>query len=123
MSVDRCVMCGEIIPEGRQVCPDCQRRVNEGDGPYCWLCGRNGSGDPLDTHHIFGGANRSKSDRYGLTVKLCHSRCHIFGKYAVHHNADTMRELHEYGQRLAMARYGWSVDDFRKEFGKNYLEE
>ena len=24
MSVDRCVCCGEIIPEGRQVCPKCE---------------------------------------------------------------------------------------------------
>ena len=25
----------------------------------CWLCGRNGADDPLDVHHIFGGANRA----------------------------------------------------------------
>ena len=24
---DRCVMCGEVIPEGLQVCPSCQRKV------------------------------------------------------------------------------------------------
>lgn len=23
---DRCVMCGEIVPEGRQVCPICERK-------------------------------------------------------------------------------------------------
>ena len=23
--VDRCVMCGEIIPEGRQICPICEK--------------------------------------------------------------------------------------------------
>ena len=23
---DRCVMCGEIIPEGRQVCPECENK-------------------------------------------------------------------------------------------------
>lgn len=26
---DRCVCCGAIIPEGRQVCPVCERRANE----------------------------------------------------------------------------------------------
>lgn len=26
---DRCVCCGEIIPEGRMVCPVCERRANE----------------------------------------------------------------------------------------------
>ena len=25
---ERCVCCGEIIPEGRQVCPICERKVN-----------------------------------------------------------------------------------------------
>lgn len=89
----------------------------------CWLCGRNGSEDPLDTHHIFGGAYRSKSEKYGLTVQLCHEKCHIFGKYAAHANAETMRWLKEYGQREAMRRFGWTVEEFRREFGKNYLDE
>lgn len=26
---NRCVMCGEIIPEGRQVCYICERKANE----------------------------------------------------------------------------------------------
>ena len=28
--VNRCVCCGEIIPEGRQVCPDCENEINGG---------------------------------------------------------------------------------------------
>ena len=24
---DRCVICGDIIPEGRQVCPNCEDKV------------------------------------------------------------------------------------------------
>ena len=89
----------------------------------CFLCGRNGNGDPLDVHHIFGGAYRDKSERYGLKVLLCHERCHIFGKYAVHKNPEVMRQLREYGQREAMERFGWSVDEFRLEFGRNYLSD
>lgn len=27
-AVDRCVMCGEIVDEGRQVCETCENRVN-----------------------------------------------------------------------------------------------
>nr|DAV96129.1 MAG TPA: PROTEIN/RNA Complex, archaeal, ribosomal, 50S, protein.0A [Caudoviricetes sp.] len=23
---DRCICCGEIIPEGRQICPQCERK-------------------------------------------------------------------------------------------------
>lgn len=87
----------------------------------CWLCGRNGQADILDTHHIFGGAYRRKSEKLGLTVYLCHHDCHIFGPAAAHRNAETMQQLHEYGQRLAMARFGWTEDEFRREFGKSYL--
>lgn len=90
---------------------------------YCWLCGRNGSSDPLDRHHIFGGAYRDKSEKYGLVVLLCHHRCHIFGCDAAHNNAETMRILHRYGQEKAMRENGWSVEDFRREFGKNCLSK
>lgn len=87
----------------------------------CWLCGATGFPDPLDHHHIFGGSNRKKSEKYGLVVDLCHSSCHIFGKKAAHNNAETMRLLHEYGQRKAMEEQGWTIDDFRREFGKSYI--
>lgn len=87
----------------------------------CWLCGKNGYSDKLDKHHIFGGAMRKKSEKYGLTVYLCHNECHIFGKNAVHNNYETMQRLHEYGQRKAMKENGWSIDEFRKQFGKNYI--
>lgn len=96
-----------------------KRREQKG---CCWLCGRNGSADPLDKHHIFGGSRRSKSEKYGLTVYLCHHDCHIFGEHAVHNNPDTMQALHEYGQRLAMNRLGWDKERFIKEFGKNYID-
>lgn len=92
-------------------------------GRTCWLCGRNGNGDPLDKHHIFGGSNRTKSEKLGLWVPLCHSRCHESGPEAVHRNMATMQRLHEYGQTLAMEENGWSIDDFRRIFGRNYLPE
>lgn len=89
----------------------------------CWLCGRNGNADPLDRHHIFGGAYRSKSEKYGLVVDLCHESCHIFGRNAVHHNAETMRMLRRWGQEKAMRENNWTTADFIREFGKDYLEE
>ena len=89
----------------------------------CFLCGRNGTTDPLDAHHIFGGARRGLSERYGLVVPLCHDRCHENGKNAVHRNAATAQALHEFGQRLAMDRMGWSIEKFRAVFGRNYLPE
>ena len=71
--------------------------------------------------HIFGGAYRNKSEKYGLVVYLCHNRCHIFAKSAVHNNALKMRQLQRYGQLKAMREQGWTEDDFRREFGKSYL--
>ena len=43
----------------------------------CWLCGKTDYGlNRLERHHIFGGANRKKSERYGLIVYLCGETCH-----------------------------------------------
>lgn len=83
---------------------------------YCFLCGRYG---PVERHHLFGGALRKKSEKYGLVVNLCHW-CHN-EKGGVHFEADLMQQLHEYGQRKAMQEQGWTVEDFRREFYKNYL--
>lgn len=88
----------------------------------CFLCGRNGNGDPLDKHHIFSGSYRKKSEKYGLTVYLCHNSCHIFGPDAVHNNSDRMLYVQQYGQRKAMKEQNWTKDDFIREFGRNYLD-
>ena len=85
----------------------------------CWLCGRQSQ--PLDRHHVFGGAYRKKSEKYGLVVYLCHHDCHIFGMEAVHRSADNMRMLHCWGQEKAMRENDWTTEDFIAEFGKNYL--
>ena len=92
-------------------------------GIECFLCGRNGCADPLDRHHVFGGGLRKKSERYGLVVDLCHHRCHEYGEAAAHQNEQTMDKLHRWGQRKAMIEQGWSVDEFVRQFGKNYLSE
>ena len=31
MNNNRCVCCGKIIPEGRQVCLDCEHKINNND--------------------------------------------------------------------------------------------
>lgn len=38
MSEDRCVICGEIVPEGRQVCPKCERSTGRAKR-VCYGCG------------------------------------------------------------------------------------
>ena len=90
------------------------------DDRYCWLCGRNGCVDPLDRHHIFGGAYRDKSEQYGLVVDLCHNRCHIFGKKSAHKDKGTVAALKVYGQRKVMREQGWPIERFVSEFGKDY---
>ena len=89
----------------------------------CWLCGKNGAEDPLDLHHVFNGAYKKKSERYGLLVYLCHDACHETGRYAVHRNAETERYLKQWGQRKVMREQHWTTEEFIEVFGKNYLEE
>lgn len=91
------------------------------DKTKCFLCGRNANLGPLDCHHIYGAANRKKSEKYGLKVYLHHNQCHIFGKNSVHRNNEINRALKAKAQQKAMEYYGWTVDEFRNIFGKNYL--
>lgn len=81
-------------------------------GVTCFFCGRQAT----DRHHIFGGANRAKSEKYKLIVYLCR-KCHDelhFGK------RDKMDYLHQYGQRLFNTLY--PNLNFRSIFGRNYLD-
>ena len=77
--------------------------------------------EPLDKHHIFGGALRDKSERYGLFVYLHHSRCHIFGKNSAHNNPEIAKKLKAIAQTAAMKKYDLSVEDFIREYGKSYI--
>ena len=91
------------------------------DKDHCFICGMNRNLEPLDCHHIYGAANRSKSEKYGLKVYIHHNKCHIFGENSVHKNAKVDRALKRVAQKVAMRRYGWSVEEFIAIFGKNYL--
>lgn len=97
--------------------------ILQDDDSYCLICYGNGYNDPLNRHEVFGGAYRSKSKRLGLWCRLCHSRHHQNGPESVHQNAEMALELKKLAQHLAMEKYGWSTEDFIREFGKNYLEE
>lgn len=93
------------------------KSILQTDDDVCFLCGGYGASE---WHHIFGGANRKKSEHYGLKVRL-HHNCHNEPPEGVHFNREKMQHLHEEGQRAAMKKYGWSIDEFRRMFGKNYL--
>lgn len=82
----------------------------------CYGCGRNQN---LERHEIFGGAFRRKSKEYGLWVHLCPG-CHREGEEAVHRRGGYW--LKADGQFAAMATYGWDTEEWRRRFGKNYLD-
>lgn len=83
----------------------------------------NEGGDHLDRHHVFGGPNRKKSEKYGAVVLLHHNKCHIFGPQAVHNNIGNNRWIQRRMQRTIMRREGWDMDRWIREFGRNYLDK
>lgn len=72
----------------------------------------------LEEHHIFNGANRSRSEKYGLKVWLCHY-CHNEPPQGVHHNRQNMDKLRRIGQKTFQEKY--PDKDFIFEFGRNFL--
>lgn len=80
----------------------------------CFICQRWGQ---TEKHHIFGGANRKWSEKYGLFVYLCHS-CHNEPPNGVHFNKDVRKRLQATGQRAFEKEH--SHEEFMKVFGRNY---
>lgn len=89
----------------------------------CYMC-RLFNEIPRDSyreeHHVFNGPNRQLSEHYGLKVYLC-IKHHTIGEAAVHNNAENMILLKKEGQKAFVEKY--PDKDFRKIFGKNYLDE
>ncbi len=84
------------------------------DERYCYL---GSSESMLDKHHIFNGALRKKSEKYGLWVYIGHYT-HL---NAHQKDTDVLIELKKIGQRMFEEKYGH--DAFMREFHKNYLDE
>lgn len=97
------------------------KSIMQQDKSHCYICEMSECGDHLDKHHIFGGALRDTSEKYGLTVYLHHNKCHIFGEYSAHQNYYIRVKLQEIAQIRAMEVYGWSENDFRKIFDCSYI--
>lgn len=76
----------------------------------------------LHRHEVFfGTGNRKKSIEYGLVVFLT-PEMHNMSDFGVHFNRSFDLQLKEIGQKAAMEHYGWTVQDFIREFGANYLD-
>lgn len=76
----------------------------------------------IEEHHVFEGSRRQKSEAYGLKVYLCPFH-HRLSNDSVHLNPRIEKDLKQWAQRKAMDHYGWTVEQFIKIMGKNYLEE
>ena len=81
----------------------------------CYFCGKLTN---LERHHVFGGvANRPISEKYGLTVWLCHN-CHTGQDGAQY---DKMKNLRlKQDAQFAFER-NHSRSEWMKLIGKNYL--
>ena len=93
------------------------KSIIQKDTDKCFICH---SQNWLEWHHVFNAAYRKKSDKLGLVVRLCHW-CHNEAPNGVHHNREVRRKLQAYAQAKAMKEFKWSVDDFIKKFGRNYI--
>lgn len=98
--------------------------IDSDEKEFCYRCGRAGK---TEKHHIFGGANRKLSEKYGLTVHLCHE-CHNEPPNGAHFSKETADWLHRIGQQAFEVNQfkdgkTWEEarDEFMKLFGKNYL--
>lgn len=97
------------------------KSILQKDYTRCFICKQNPCGDPLDKHHVFGGALRKKSEHYGLTIYVHHEKCHVFGRYAVHVHPEVDQQVKAFAQKKAMKQFGWSEEDFRDLFYKSYI--
>lgn len=84
----------------------------------CYVCRQEGI---LARHEPIGGPFRQKSKRLGLWVSICPA-CHKLAHGAGILAHATALQLKQDAQRVAMDEYGWSKEDFIREFGKNYLD-
>lgn len=93
-----------------------KRSILQPDKSICYLCGRNGRGDALEEHHIFGGPLRSWSEAYGLKVYICGIRCHREGKDSVHKNKAVNKRLKTEAREAFLRDH--TKEEFKRIFGR-----
>lgn len=74
----------------------------------------------LVRHEVFHGPNRQKSIEYGLYVFLT-PKAHNMSGYAVHFNRPFEEYLQAVSQQRAMEYYGWSLENWMRVIGRNYM--
>ena len=91
--------------------------IIQDDTSRCFLCGKRNQ--KLDRHEVFPGGLRTKCKNLGIWVCIC-KECHQ-GSEGVHRNRDKANYLKEVAQNRAMDYYGWAIDDWHRQFGKNFV--
>lgn len=81
----------------------------------CYATGRI---DALEKHHIFGGANRKFSEKYGLWVYLTHDY-HNEPPYGAHFDKQFGERLKRVAQKAFEKNH--SREEFMQIFGRNWL--
>ena len=91
----------------------------------CFFCGAESG---LDKHHIFGGANRKKSEEDGLWIMCCHTE-HVatYGPDTIHGSPNRGKDM----TLKMIGEYAWikargydeeeGIKQFVSRYGKNYL--
>jgi hypothetical protein len=81
----------------------------------CYVCG---STYWLERHHVFGGANRNNSEKYGMVADLCHFD-HNEPPNGIHFNRENeLRLKREFQQKFEDEH---PELNFIEIFGRNYL--
>lgn len=84
-------------------------------------CYISGSKVNLHEHHVFYGSGlRKKSEKYGLKVYL-RADLHNLSDKGVHFNKELDLKIKKEVQIIAMKHYNWTIEDFIRIFGKNYI--
>ena len=81
----------------------------------CYVCGTPYN---LHKHHVYGGANRKKSEQYGCWIYLC-AKHHNMSDEGIHFNK-TLDTLVKDAVQTYWERENGTTEDFIKVFGKNY---
>lgn len=119
------------MAQKKRIKPDAYKRsILTDDMEHCYLCGR----DPVQIHHIFGGANRNLSTEMDMCCPLCwecHTNLHTDRnqqvRYRLMREAQDKWEMEYIGQHDNGTIQGYveashrARDEFRKLFGKSYL--
>lgn len=85
------------------------------DMDHCYFTGTA----PVERHHIWGGANRKNSEKYGFVIPL-RSDLHPNGAQAGKNAAEIDLKLKQMAQKHFEEHYG-TREDFRRIFGKSVL--